>query len=130
MSLQSPIERILSLSFSAAVGQAARTYDPIEGFDTSKMEWIQAQLSLVKTGAGGTPSSTVVLQASINGTDWYDLISFSELTDTGHQSLSAHRFHGTAGLQLLGKFLRLKDTSTTASGVATFAGTLHLLGGL
>ncbi len=89
--------------------------------------WVQGGVAIgAKTGTPTTPTCIVLLQSSMDKTNWDTVITFTTATTSATtERKSANRFSSTPAL--LGLFWRWKITVATVSGNTTYAVTGTIL---
>lgn len=97
-----------------------------------KCEWVEAQIHVdASTGTGVTPTLNAKLQTSIDGANWTDLLTFTEVGEAtaANERKEANRSHATASLHFLGRMARLVLTPAADSGEEAYVGSIHVIAG-
>lgn len=97
-----------------------------------KCEWLEAQLHAdASTGSASAPTLDAKIQTSIDGANWTDLFTFTQVGDgtAANERKEAHRAHATASLHFLGRFVRIVFTPDAATGTEEYVGNVHVIAG-
>lgn len=101
--------------------------------DLGGANWAIFQIAnAAPTGSPTTPTLDTVIQTSIDGTNWYTLLTITQVTTAATVSVMAasrHMLVATAQPFKMGRFYRFTSSVGTVSGTATYAIVVTILAG-
>ncbi|MEN6536708.1 MAG: hypothetical protein ABFD89_23835 [Bryobacteraceae bacterium] len=114
----------LSESIASGDGAAVTAYVDVPGKVSGFTSLTGQLISAAPTGTVTTPTLDVTVQSSFDGTNWFDVMAFTQATTA---AVNEAKFDSKAKTLTMGSMLRVKFLAETASGVATYGLDLWLL---
>lgn len=136
MAMIAPTNWRAPFSAASSSGGSATSYVYVSGDLTSTLAglsrlgdatWIKTFIiANASSGGSGTRTIDVTLQSSTDGTNWDDVVAFTQLTHAGgNERKDANRLSSTPGK--LGIVYRFKFVAAAGTGTTTWTGTVGLL---
>ena len=119
----------ITATSGAAASYETDTFVPMALFQCG---WLQATLDAgASTGTGTNPTLDIIIETTIDGTNWKTLLTFTQLGNgaANVEHLEANRQHATAALHFLGERCRVKFAPAADSGSEAYTGTITIAAG-